>query len=252
MKFGAAILNVLKNNYSLLVVLVLYEALGALGLIPTRLLPSLTVIWAQFVKYMANGDLPFHAWVSLYRALIGFSLALMAGLVIGIALARSKLASALIEPVFTFGYPIPKIALYPIFIFIFGFGSESKIALVFLECVYPIVIYVSAGMRSTDKVLVWAARGMGASNVQIFWRVLLPAALPSIFTGVRIALPVALIITLVTEIIGESKGLGFFITFASASFEYARALAAFLLVAIIGFTMDRALGFARSKIVYWA
>ena len=252
MNLGRAALKTLGSHYSIFLVLVLYEALGAFGLIPTRLLPSLTFIWAQFVKFMANGDLLFHAWVSLYRALIGFSLALVAGMIIGIALARSKLAAALLEPIFTFGYPIPKIALYPVFIFIFGFGTESKVALVFLECVYPIVIYVSAGMRSTEKVLIWAAQGMGASKLQIFWRVLLPSALPIIFTGLRIALPVALIITLVTEIIGESKGLGFFITFASASFEYARALAAFLLVAMIGFLMDRALGFARRKIVFWA
>ena len=124
-------------------------------------------------------------------------------------------------------------------------------ALVFLECLYPIAIHVHAGMRSADRVLIWAARNMGASPRQIFTRVLVPASLPIVFTGLRIALPVSLIITLVTEIIGESRGLGFFVTFATSSFQYARALAAFFVIALLGFVLDRALTFARDRIVFW-
>jgi ABC-type nitrate/sulfonate/bicarbonate transport system permease component len=92
---------------------------------------------------------------------------------------------------------------------------------------------------------------MGASPVQIFWRVLVPAALPIFFTGLRIALPVALIITLVTEMIGESRGLGYFVTYASASYQYARAMAAFFVIAAIGFALDRGLQFTRRRVVFW-
>jgi ABC-type nitrate/sulfonate/bicarbonate transport system permease component len=178
-------------------------------------------------------------------------LALIGGVLIGTIMARSRFAERLIEPIFYFGYPIPKIALYPVFIFVFGLGAGSTIALIVLECIYPITIHVHAGMRSTDRVLIWAARNMGAGPVQIFWRVLVPAALPIFFTGLRIALPVALIITLVTEMIGESRGLGYFVTYASASYQYARAMAAFVVIAVIGFALDRVLSLLRGWIVFW-
>jgi ABC-type nitrate/sulfonate/bicarbonate transport system permease component len=237
--------------YSIFVLLALYELLGRLGLISQRLLPSLVAIGEELWRYLANGELIVQAEVTLSHAFAGFALALVGGVVLGAAMARSALIERLIEPIFAFGYPIPKIALYPVFIFVFGLGSGSTIALVALECVYPITIHVHAGMRSVDRVLVWAARNMGATDGEVFRRVLVPAAAPTVFTGLRIALPVSLIIALVTEIIGESRGLGFFVTYASASFQYARALAAFVVIAVIGLVLDRALIFVRDRLVFW-
>ena len=237
--------------YSIPLLLVVYESLGRLGLVSPRVLPSLVSILEQVWRMTANGVMIEHAGISLWRAMLGFLLAIVVGLLIGVAMARSPVAEALLEPIFTFGYPIPKIALYPAFILVFGLGTESKVALVFLECVYPITIHVYSGMRSVERVLVWAARSMGASTLQVFWRVLLPAAFPTIFVGLRIALPVALIVTIVTEIIGESKGLGYLVTYATASFEYARALAALLVIGIVGFCLDRGLLALRDRVVFW-
>lgn len=237
--------------YPIALLLAAYECLGRLGLVSPRLMPSLLTIGEQLWKYTANGVLIEHAAISLWRAMLGFFLAIAVGVALGVVMARSRLAEAILEPIFTFGYPIPKIALYPAFILIFGLGTESKVALVFLECVYPIAIQVYAGMRSVDRVLVWAARNMGAGTMQVFWRVLVPAALPALFTGLRIALPVALIVTIVTEIIGESRGLGYFVTYSSASFEYARALAALVVIGVIGFCLDRGLLAVRHRLVFW-
>jgi NitT/TauT family transport system permease protein len=245
------VLRFFGRYYSIFLLLAAYEAMSRLGLVSQRLFPSLGVIAQQLWIYTANGQLIYQAGISLERALVGFALALIVGVSLGTAMARSRLIEALVEPLFVFSYPIPKIALYPVFIFVFGLGDASKIALVFLECLYPIVIHVHAGMRSAERVLIWAARNMGASPAQVFTRVLVPASLPIVFTGLRIALPVSLIITLVTEIIGESRGLGFFVTFATSSFQYARALAAFFVIALLGFVLDRALLFARDRIVFW-
>src|SRR5262249_8467763 len=157
-----------------------------------------------------RGDLLFHSGVTLARAFVGFLLALMVGIALGALMARKRLARELIEPLFTFGYPVPKIAFYPIFIYVFGLGSGSKIVLIFLECMYQITIYAYSGIRAVERTLVWAGQSMGASERQIFWKVLMPAAGPTIFSGVRVALPVALIVVIMTELIGESVGLGFF------------------------------------------
>jgi len=163
MKLLRTVGRFIARYYSIFLLLAAYEAMSRFGLVSPRLFPSLVVIAEQLWKYTANGDLVYQAGISLHRALLGFVLALIAGSLLGTAMARSRLIEALIEPLFIFSYPIPKIALYPVFIFVFGLRTESKVALIFLECLYPIVIHVHAGMRSADRVLIWAARNMGAT-----------------------------------------------------------------------------------------
>jgi ABC-type nitrate/sulfonate/bicarbonate transport system permease component len=247
----AAIRRVVARYYSIVLLLALWEAVSRSGLVSPRQVPSLVPIATQLWRYLANGDLIFHTGITLYRAATGFALASVGGVVVGTLMARSRWVECLIEPLFSFGYPIPKIALYPVLIFVFGLGSGSKIFLVFLECLYPIALHAYAGMRAADRVHVWAASNMGASQAQIFRRVLIPAALPILFSGLRIALPIALIVTIITEMIGESQGLGFFITFQSASFEYAKAFAGFAVIAIVGFALDRIVVTLRRRLIFW-
>jgi NitT/TauT family transport system permease protein len=241
----------LRDWYSVPLLLLVYELLGRTGLVSSRTLPSLLLIGEQLWTYLANGELPYHAGITLYRAALGFALALAAGVLLGTLMARSRWMEALFEPIFSFGYPIPKISLYPVFIMVFGLGTGSKVALVFLECLYPVAVHAYAGMRSADRVMVWAAHNMGASRRQLFCKVLIPAALPTLFSGLRIALPVALIVTIITELIGESRGLGYFVTFHTASFEYARAFAAFVVIAVLGFCLDRLLLGLRNRVIFW-
>jgi NitT/TauT family transport system permease protein len=237
--------------YPVVVVMLIWEAIAHSGMISPLLWPPIEQVAYELYRFAIRGDLAFHGAITLQRALIGFLSAIVVGIVMGTLLARVRLANRLIEPIFVFGYPIPKISLYPMFIFIFGFGDLSKIVLVFLECLYPVTVQTMAGMRNAERVLVWAARNAGASRAQMFWRVLVPSAAPTIFSGIRIALPVSLIVTVITEIIGESRGLGYVVAFSSASFEPARAFAAFVVIAAIGFTFDRTLTFLRRRLIYW-
>jgi NitT/TauT family transport system permease protein len=237
--------------YSLLLVFAAWELLSRSGAISKRLLPSLLDIALAFAAAVESGDLFFHAGISLYRALAGYGLAIVAGICLGVAMGRSRAFDALLEPIFSFGYPVPKIALYPIFIFVFGLGTLSKVMLVFLECLYPITINAYYGMRQVERVYVWTASNMGATPRQTFWRVLLPAAAPSVFAGMRIALPVSLIVVIITEMIGERRGLGYYISYASASFEYATAFAGIAAVSMMGFALDRLLVWVRDRVIFW-
>jgi len=248
---ASALGRALARWYSVPLVLAIWEILARTGTISKRLMPSLVEIAVAVWDALGSGDLVFHASISLGRALTGYALAIAFGVLLGVAMARSRLFDAMVEPIFSFGYPVPKIALYPIFIFVFGLGSLSKVMLIFLECLYPIAVNAFYGMRSVDRVQVWAARNMGASDRQIFWRVLLPGAAPAIFAGLRIALPISLIVVIITEMIGESRGLGHYITYASASFEYATAFAGVAAVAAIGFTLDRLLVWLRNRVIFW-
>ena len=124
--------------------LLIWQLSVSSGLVTSRLLPSLVLVWGALVSDISNGVLPYHAGVTVARALAGFVLAAIAGVLLGAAMARSSLFGRVFEPFFFLGYPVPKIALFPVFTFVFGIGSPSKIAFTFLECLYPIVVTTSA------------------------------------------------------------------------------------------------------------
>jgi NitT/TauT family transport system permease protein len=228
-----------------------WEALARSGWFSPITFPSLVQILREFGLLLVRADPLTEAGVSLYRALAGLTLAAAVGVVLGGVMGRSAVAAALVDPLLSATYPIPKIALFPIFIFLFGIGSLSKILLVFLECLYPIVIGTYAGTRTVDRVLVWSALNMGASRGRVLWRVVVPAAAPYVFTGFRVALPVALIVVIITEMIGSADGLGYLVIYALASLRTDRMLAVVLAIALIGLGLDRLLLLVRDRLVFW-
>lgn len=237
--------------FPLLVLAAVWEVLSRSGLVSPRLMPSVVLIAEAFFGAVVSGEMAFHAGASLFRALTGFGLAVVVGLVLGVLMARVRWFDALFEPVFSFGYPVPKIALYPLFVFVLGFGSPSKIALIFLECLFPIALNSCFGIRAVERKYRWSAANMGANSAQTFFKVLVPAAAPTIFSGIRVALPLSMVVVVITEMIGDSRGLGYFIAYSSASFKYPMAYAAIVAVAVIGFCLDRALVLLRNRIVFW-
>ena len=157
----------------------------------------------------------------------------------------------LFEPIFFFGYPVPKIALFPIFTYIFGIGSPSKVAFAFLECLYPIVVTAYLGFRAIPHPLIWTAANMGAPSRYLLRRVILPAALPAIFTGLRIALPISIIVVVLTEMIGDSIGLGYYITVSGTRFDLSDVYAAILVIGACGFALDRTMLWLRHAVLHW-
>jgi NitT/TauT family transport system permease protein len=166
-------------------------------------------------------------------------------------MARSAVWRNLFEPIFFMGYPIPKIALFPVFTYVFGIGTPSKIAFTFLECLYPIVVTCYFGFRGIQTRLVWTGQNFGASRGVILRRIILPAALANIFAGLRVALPVAIIVVVITEMIGDSIGLGYYITIWSTRFTFANVYAAIIVIGICGLVLDQALLLLRRRAVYW-
>jgi NitT/TauT family transport system permease protein len=243
--------NVIARWYSIPLLLLVWQLSVGSGLVESRLLPSPMRVWSALAADLGDGTLSYHAGVTLYRALAGFMLAAILGIPFAAAMARSALVRNLFEPVFFFGYPVPKIALFPVFTYVFGFGTPSKIAFTFLECLYPIVVTCYFGFRAVQSRLIWSAQNFGARRVTILRRVILPAAMPSIFSGLRIALPVALIVVVITEMIGDSIGLGYYITIWSTRFSFANVYAAILVIGCCGLALDQALLLLRHHMVYW-
>ncbi|HEY7064244.1 MAG TPA: ABC transporter permease [Chloroflexota bacterium] len=248
---GRRVLDWLERYYSVVVVLAAWELLAHSGWVNPRLFPSLETIAEELWRLIESGAIYRHLLATLYRVVAGFGLAAIVGVVLGFLMARVQLFDRLFEPLFSFGYPIPRAALYPVFVFLFGLGHLSKIVLIFLECLYPIAINTYYGTRAVNERYVWAARNMGASGEQVFRKVIAPAALPQIFAGLRIALPVALVIAILTEMIGATEGLGYLIARASASLSRGQVFAGVAAIAVIGFVLDRALGWLRRRLVFW-
>jgi NitT/TauT family transport system permease protein len=190
-------------------------------------------------------------WYSLYRALGGFALAAVAGVAVGMVMGRSTFVAALLDPLFSGTYAVPKLALFPIFVFVFGIGSLSKVALVFLECLYPIVIITCHGARDVNRVLIWSAQNMGASGGEVLRRIVIPATAPFIFAGFRMALPVALIVVVITEMISSADGLGYQVIYAMSSLKTDRMLAVVVVIALLGWLLDKLLVVVRDRLVYW-
>jgi NitT/TauT family transport system permease protein len=231
--------------YSVPLLLLIWQLAVSSGLVTSRLLPSLALVWDALVSETVNGVLPFHASVTVTRALIGFALAAVIGVILGAAMARSSLFGRMFEPFFFLGYPVPKIALFPVFTFVFGIGSPSKIAFTFLECLYPVVVTTYLGIRGIQTRLLWTAENMGAGRLTILRRVIMPAAMPSIFAGLRIALPISIIVVVVTEMIGDTQGLGYYVTIWSTRFRYANVYAGIITIGICGFVLDQVLAASR-------
>jgi NitT/TauT family transport system permease protein len=243
--------NVVARWYSIPLLLLLWHAAVASGLVESRLLPGPGIVWTALADETGNGALIYHAGVTVSRALTGFALAVLVGIPFAAAMARSPAMRNLFEPIFFVGYPIPKIALFPVFTYIFGIGTPSKIAFTFLECLYPIVVICYFGFRAVQTQLVWTAQNCGAGRMTVLRRVIFPAAMPAIFSGLRIALPVAIIVVVLTEMIGDSIGLGYYITIWSTRFRFANVYAAIIVIGICGLVLDQALLVLRRRLVYW-
>jgi ABC-type nitrate/sulfonate/bicarbonate transport system permease component len=235
----------------LVLILGAWEAAAKSGLWSRILFPSLERIGAELVAFVSHAEGWLQIWTSLYRAFAGFALAALAGVVLGMLMGRSRAAAAVLDPLFSGTYAVPKLALFPIFIFVFGLGSLSKVALIFLECLYPMAIITYHGARSVDRVWLWSAQNMGASRLRSFARVVLPATLPYVFAALRVALPVALIVVIITEMISSVDGLGYLVTYSLASLKTDRMLALVVVISLLGLALDRALVALRNRLVYW-
>jgi len=233
------------------IVLAIWETAAQSGRWSPLLFPSLTRIANELILFFTNSATLLEAWVSLTRALGGFALAAAVGILLGLLMGRSKLVAGLLDPLFSGTYAVPKLALFPIFIFVFGIGSLAKVALVFLECLYPIVIMTYAGARIVNRTLLWSAQNMGASRAAILRRVVIPATAPFIFAGFRVAVPVAMIVVVITEMVASADGLGYLVIYALSSLRTDRMLAVVVVIAALGYALDKAVVLARDRLIYW-
>jgi NitT/TauT family transport system permease protein len=241
----------LRPYVLILVALVAWEITARSGLWSPILFPSLERIGGQLWAFISQPEGFTQTWTTLYRTFAGFAAGALVGVLLGMLMGRSQFVAGLLDPVFSGTYAVPKLALFPIFIFVFGLGSLSKIALIFLECLYPMTIITYHGTRSVNRVFVWSAQNMGASRAATLARVVFPATLPYVFAALRVALPVALIVAIITEMISSVDGLGYLVTYSLSSLKTDRMLAIVVVISALGLALDHALVALCNRLVYW-
>jgi NitT/TauT family transport system permease protein len=210
--------STLRGLLSLAVVASLWEIAGRSGRWPLILAP-VSDIWSKFLELAASGELLRHVTVSVNEFIVGFAVAAVVGILLGVLIASSKTARDVIDPWVSAVYATPTVALAPLFIFVFGIDQPSKMAVVFLLAVFPIIINTATGITSTDRVYVEAARSFSANRLQIFQKVLIPGALPFIVAGLRLGIGRGLVGVVIGEFIGARAGLGYLIFKSSQGFQ---------------------------------
>lgn len=202
------------------------------GNLPTVVLPTpdkvLNAFIARFDLIVSEG------WVTLKETLYGFILALVVGIPMAVAVANSRAMNLMFYPLLIGLQSVPKVALAPIILVWLGTGMESKLAIVWLVAFFPIIVDTVAGLRSTPRELLELARSLRASPMQIFLKVQLPAALPFIFTGAKVAITLAVIGAVIGEFVGSSEGLGFLLLSATSQLDSPLAFAALFALSFLG------------------
>jgi ABC-type nitrate/sulfonate/bicarbonate transport system permease component len=228
-----------------------WELVARLGLVSSAALPPLSSVVVAWVDLLRSGDLFAASQASLSRAGAGLALAIAIGAVLGIAMAWWRPANALLSPLVEMFYPMPKSALIPVTVIWLGFGDGSKILLIFLGCMLPVTLGAFNGARSSDRVLVWSARSMGASRLRMLWDVVVPSAMPELLNGVRTALALSFILLVSSELIVARQGLGYLIGYLGADGNYESMFAVVLTVAFLGFAADRLYMLLMHRVLAW-
>jgi ABC-type nitrate/sulfonate/bicarbonate transport system permease component len=235
----------------LLLLAVCWELAARLELVSSTALPPLSDVITAWIDMIKDGELVSNGASSLYRAGAGLALSVIVGSLLGIGMAWWRPVNVLIAPIVEIFYPLPKSALIPVTVIWLGFGDGSKILLIFLGCMLPVTIGAFNGARSSEQVLVWSARSMGASRLRTVWDVVVPSALPEMLNGVRTALALSFILLVSSELIAARQGLGYLIGALGANGSYEAMFAVVLTVAMLGFIADRIYQAAVARAMRW-
>jgi ABC-type nitrate/sulfonate/bicarbonate transport system permease component len=241
----------LAHAAPILLVALGWEVLAASGTVTPFQLPRLSAVLARIWSDAVAGDLLLNTTLTLYRALTGFGIAAVAGIVLGVSMSHNVAVRWLFDPIVSVGFPMPKIAFLPIMMLWLGVYDVSKIAMVVLDAVFPVITATMAGIAGVDRHLLWSARNMGASERAVVWQIVLPAASPQIMTGLQVALPIALIVAVVAEMLMGGYGLGGAMVHASRFADSRGVFAGIVEIAVVGYALVKAMALVRRRLLIW-
>jgi taurine transport system permease protein len=229
----------------------LWEALAAVDVIEAEFFPPPSHVWGELAKLVGDGTLLDYALVSARRVLIGFMFSATVGTALGILLGTMRPLRWLVQPVISIIRPLPSLAWIPLSLLWLGIGEEQKYAIVFMGTLAPLVVFVTDATLRVDPLYVRAARNLGASHLAIMLEIILPAALPSIISALKVTLALAWTCIISAEMVGSKDGLGYLIWNAKDWSNVAQVICGMLAISVTVLTLDTVLRSIEHRLVPW-
>jgi NitT/TauT family transport system permease protein len=220
--------------------LLVWELTPRLGLVRATSIPPFSRVFVEVGVVLADPAFRAEVGGSVFRWALGFAIAVLLGVPLGIVMARSRVARHAVEPILTMSYPVPKVALILILVLLFGIGTVARVIIVVIASMIPIVIASFHGADAVEPRFVWSARGLGTGRVGALFRVVLPAALPSVLSGVRLAIGVSIFALMAAELMIRQSGVGAYLFTYYDFGDSLRVWATASVIATAGFLLDAA------------
>ncbi len=234
-----------------LVLLAIWEVLVRLGVLDDRFFPAPSAILEQMFILMGSGELWTNLVASLRRLFIGFWVGLVPALLLGVVMGLSRPIRAAVGPLVSGTYPIPKSALLPLILLIFGLGEMSKIVMVAIGVFYPVVLNTVAGVLQVAPIYYDVSKNFGASRWQVFRTVAIPGAMPNIMTGIELGAGLGLILIAIAEMVGAESGLGYMIWHAWQLYSVETMYVGLLVIALIGYALSLVVNAVSRFVMPW-
>jgi ABC-type nitrate/sulfonate/bicarbonate transport system permease component len=219
--------------------LIVWELVAQARLINPLVVPPLSRILGVFSDLVWSGQIPLQVASSMKRAAAGYIMAAVVFVPLGILMGLSQSVYRLFEVIVEMLRPVPPPVMIPVAMLFFGLEDEMKIFVIFFSCAWPILLNTLDGTRNVDRVLLNTARTFGLSRWKIIWNIILPAASPQIVTGLKVSLPITLILVVISEMVGSTDGIGYFILDSQRRFRVAQMYAGMLTLAILGYALNQ-------------
>ena len=238
---------------TIVAVVVAWEALVRLRGIAPIYLPAPSSVFVYLSRMIADGSMPYHLGITLLRIFVGFGLAAVFGIALGVLMGMSRTIARVADVWIAALYPLPKISLIPLLIIWVGTGEAYKIVISAVSAFFPIVISTYSGIRQTDRGLIKAAKDLGANARQIQLKVVIPGAIPSIFAGLHLGMGIAIILVVAAEMIGGSSqgGMGWLLISSGQVMETEKVFASLIVLAVVGAIVIKLQQWIDRKVAPW-
>jgi NitT/TauT family transport system permease protein len=250
-RVGTGLAVVAKRTVAIAAFLVLWEFAPRIGLVDRTFLVPFSEAVKALIELAKDGQLWDNTRASLVRSLSGFLIAIGAGVPLGLLIGWYKPVSEILGPLLELFRNTAALALLPVFILLLGIGETSKIAIVVYACTWPILLNTISGVRTVDPVLIKSARSMSLPAHRLFAKVILPAALPTVFTGIRLAGASSILVLVAAEMVGAKAGLGYLVNASQQNFAIPDMYAAIIAIAVVGLVFNHLLVLLERRLTRW-
>ncbi|MGE0219627.1 ABC transporter permease [Mycolicibacterium sp.] len=244
-------ITVLKRVVAVVVFLAIWELAPTLGWVDRAFLSPFTEVLQALWGLLQDGSLAQNIAASMRRSLTGFFAAIVIAIPLGLLIAWYDTVAEVLTPLLAIFLNTAAVALLPVFTLILGIDDISKISIIAYACFWPIVYNTISGARNVDPLLIKSARSLGVKDFKLFYKVIVPAALPTIFTGLRLAAAASFLVLITTEFVGAKAGLGYLIISSQFNFQIPQMYAGILTVSVLGLTFNYLLVFVESRVTKW-